>query len=78
MNLAYGLFMAEAEGYLKTHKQKVEDMVRDLKRMQLDGVDPVAIDDHYLAKYGLTMASLTPADYYYMDYILCAGGLVPQ
>lgn len=78
MNLAYGLFMAEAEGYLKTHKQKVEDMVRDLKRMQLDGVDPVAIDDYYLAKFGLTMASLTHADYCYMDCILNAGGLVPQ
>lgn len=70
MNLAYGLFMAEAEGYLKTHRQKVEDMVRDLRRLQLEGADPIAVDDYYLAKFGLTMASLTPADYCYMDRIL--------
>lgn len=78
MNLAYGLFMAEAEGYLKTHRQKVKDMVMDLKRMQLDGTDPIVIDDYYLAKYGLTMASLSTTDYHYMDCVLNAGGLVPQ
>lgn len=39
MNLAYGLFMAEAEGYLNTREGKIQSAINDFVRYARMGFD---------------------------------------
>ena len=68
MNLAYGLFMAEAEGYLDTHYSKVQALIKDLKKKQRSGYDSYAITSSYLKKFDLTFEDLTREDWEQIDY----------
>ena len=63
MELAYGLFMAEAEGYLDTHYNRVGALIRDLKMKQKLGAEEVTIDSSYLRQFGLTFTTLSNADW---------------
>ena len=68
MNLAYGLFMAEAEGYLDTHYSKVQALIKDLKKKQRSGYDSYVITSSYLKKFDLTFEDLTSEDWKQIDY----------
>ena len=68
MNLAYGLFMAEAEGYLDTHSSKVQALIKDLKKKQRAGYDSYSITASYLKKFDLTFEDLTSEDWEQIDY----------
>lgn len=39
MKLAYGLFMAEAEGYLDTRENRIQRSINELVRLYNKGVD---------------------------------------
>lgn len=62
MNLAQGLFMAEAEGYLDTHESKVQRMLRDIQRLYNENCEKLTVGDDYLSKFGLTFEELTGHD----------------
>lgn len=62
MNLSYGLFMAEAEGYLDTHESKVQKMLRDIQRLHNQGLEKLTINDEYLQRFGLKFEELTNHD----------------
>ena len=68
MNLAYGLFIAEAEGYLDTHYSKVQALIKDLKKKQRSGYDSYPITSSYLKKFDLTFEDLTSEDWEQIDY----------
>ena len=69
MNLAYGLFMAEAEGYLDTHYSKVQALIKDLKqKAERNGYGRYILNDSYLNRFGLTFDDLTPEDWRRIEY----------
>lgn len=39
MNLDYGLFMAETEGYLDTRESKIQCVIKELVELNRSGVD---------------------------------------
>ena len=61
MNLAYGLYMAEAEGYFKSHDEKVDDLIADIRKRASRGETSIHIDNKYLRKFKLD--DLTEHDY---------------
>lgn len=62
MNLAYGLYMAEAEGYLDTHESKVQRVLKDIQHYYNEGYEKLTIGDEYLSQFGLTFRELTNND----------------
>ena len=62
MNLAYGLYMAEAEGHLDTHESKVQRMLRDIQRRYNEGQGKLTVEDGYLSDFDLTFEELTGHD----------------
>lgn len=62
MDLAYGLFMAEAEGHLNTHEAKVQKMLRDIQMRCRRGDGKLKVHDEYLEDFGLTFESLSNHD----------------
>ena len=69
MCLEYGLFMAEAEGYLNTKESCKQRMLRDIRYKYNMGHDKLTIDESYLADFDLTFDDLTKSDYTYNIYI---------
>ena len=62
MNLAQGLFMAEAEGYLDTHESKVQRMLKDIQRLYNEGCEKLTVGDNYLEQFGLRFEELNGHD----------------
>ena len=62
MDLAYGLFMAEAEGYLDTHESKVQRVLKDIQRLYNEGCGEFIVESNYLENFGLTFEELTGHD----------------
>ena len=62
MNLAQGLFMAEAEGYLDTHESKVQRMLKDIQRLYNEGCGKLTVGNDYLSQFGLTFEELSGHD----------------
>lgn len=62
MNLAYGLFMAEAEGHLDTHESKVQRVLRDIQWLYEQGCGKLTVGDDYLSRFGLRFEELTGHD----------------
>ena len=62
MNLAQGLFMAEAEGYLNTHESKVQRMLKDIQRLYNEGCGQLTVGDNYLGQFGLSFEELNGYD----------------
>ena len=56
--LEYGLFMAEAEGYLDTHDSKINRLLKDIEK-KFKRHEPIAIDEEICQEYGLTFADIT-------------------
>lgn len=75
MNLAQGLFMAEAEGYLDTHESKVQKMLRDIKNRYDVGQGELTVHDGYLGDFGLTFESLSSYDLQRMAKVAETGRL---
>lgn len=75
MNLGYGLFMAEAEGYLNTTESKIQKMLRDIRYKYNMGHDKLTINESYLAEFGLTFDDLTDSDYTRIDKVARTGRL---
>lgn len=75
MNLGYGLFMAEAEGYLNTTESKIQKMLRDIRYKYNMGHDKLTINELYLAEFGLTFDDLTDSDYTRIDKVARTGRL---
>ena len=75
MNLSYGLFMAEAEGYLDTHESKVQKMLRDIQWLHDQGLEKFTINDAYLHRFGLKLEELTNHDMQRMAYTAETGRL---
>lgn len=61
--LSYGLYMAEAEGYLDTHESKVQKVLRDVRYRYNMGQEELTIDSDYLEPFGLTLDDLTGYDF---------------
>lgn len=66
MNLAYGLYMAEAEGYFKSHQEKMEDLVEDIKKREAAGQTSLVLNDRYLRQFKLSLDDLTEEDYKFL------------
>lgn len=62
MNLAQGLFMAEAEGYLNTHESKVQRVLKDIQKLYNEGCGQLTIGDNYLEQFGLRFEELDGHD----------------
>ena len=62
INLEYGLFMAEAEGYLDTHEGKVNRMLRDIRNQRRQGVTHMNLNQEYVSQFGLEIEDLTIYD----------------
>lgn len=62
MNLAYGLYMAEAEGHLDTHESKVQRMLKDIQRLYNEGCGQLTVGDNYLEQFGLKFEELNGHD----------------
>jgi hypothetical protein len=60
MNLAYGLFMAEAEGYLDTREGKIQKCINEFVKFHKRGFDisSIAIQNSIIDKCNLTNLSL--------------------
>lgn len=63
MDLGYGLYMAEAEGYLDTHESKVQKVLRDVRYRYNMGQEELTIDSDYLEPFGLVLGDLTGYDF---------------
>ena len=76
MNLEYGLYMAETEGYLGTHYSKMQRLLKDVQRVYWEGkVDVLTIDNDYLGEFGLTLDGLTAADFKRIEHTAKTGCL---
>jgi hypothetical protein len=58
-NLAFNLYMAEAEGYLDTHEGKIKRLLRDLKAVYGKEDYEDIMTDHFLARYNLSVDGLS-------------------
>ena len=72
-NLAYGLFMAEAEGYLDTHESKMVRLLKDLKGKHDCGITYVELDQDYVSQFGLDIESFTQKDVNRCERALLSG-----
>lgn len=59
MRLEYGLYMAEAEGFLNTKKSKINAFIKDLKNIKNQGLNPNDYILKLLEKNNLTLEELT-------------------
>ena len=59
MDLAYGLFMAEAEGYLGPHSDIIPDIIRDANMLIRSGESIAAAIVEASALNGVEYSSLT-------------------
>lgn len=57
ISLEYGLFMAEAEGYLDTRDSKINRLLKDIE-IQFQNHEPIAIDEEFCQEYGLTFSDI--------------------
>ena len=62
-NLAYGLFMAEEEGYLDTHYSKISALIKDITKRGMQGETELTLNNTYLCQFGLSFDELTEKDY---------------
>lgn len=62
INLEYGLFMAESEGYLDTHESKVQNMLKDLCGKHDQGITYMNLNQDYVEQFGLDIEDLTQSD----------------
>ena len=58
IDLEYGLFMAEAEGYLDTHDSKINRLLKDIEG-KFQRHEPIAINEEFCQEYGLTFNDIT-------------------
>ena len=75
MDLGYGLFMAEAEGYLNTHESKVQKVLRDIRYRYNMGQEELTIDSDYLEPFGLVLGDLTGYDFERIQHVAETGRL---
>lgn len=75
MDLGYGLFMAEAEGYLNTHTSKMNRLLKDVRDKYYAGVSSLTIDSEYLSQFDLDMEDLTDNDYIRIGQVARTGRL---
>ena len=73
MDLGYGLYMAEAEGYLNTHESKVQKVLRDIRYRYNMGQEELTIDSDYLEPFGLTLSDLTSWDFQRIKEVASTG-----
>ena len=59
MKIAYGLYMAEAEGFLDTRKGKINALIKDLKCIKNQGLNPNDYLLGFLEINNLTLEELT-------------------
>ena len=59
MELAYGLYMAEAEGFLNTKTGKINALIKDLKGIKNQGLNPNDYLLELLEINNLTLEELT-------------------
>ena len=71
--LAYGLFMAEAEGYLDTRESKMVRLLKDLKDKHNCGITYVELDQDYVSQFGLDIESFTQKDVNRCERALLSG-----
>ena len=57
IDLKYGLFMAEAEGYLDTRDSKINRLLNDIE-IKFQNYEPIAIDEEFCQEYGLTFSDI--------------------
>lgn len=62
MNLAYGLYMAEAEGHLSNKPRNLKKLINDLRLRAYLGFKSVTLDNEYLSDFDLTLDDLTETD----------------
>lgn len=60
--LAYGLYMAESEGFIPTHEGKVNAMLKDIKEKRKCGITQMDLDQSYVSQFGLNIEDLTLYD----------------
>ena len=73
--LSYGLYMAEAEGYLDTHESKVQKVLRDVRYRYNMGQEELTIDSDYLEPFGLALGDLTGYDFERIQHVAETGRL---
>ena len=61
MNLSYGLYMAEAGGYLNTRESKLQKLIKTVKAYP-DGVMPNLVFYAVCEECGITPGSITEAE----------------
>ena len=59
MKLAYGLYMAETEGFLNTKTGKINALIKDLKSIKNQGLNPNDYLQGFLAINDLALEELT-------------------
>ena len=74
IDLDYGLFMAEAEGYLDTPDGKINRMLKDVE-MKFRNYEPIAITEEFCQEYGLTFADITMAVLHDIDKLAYKYGM---
>lgn len=75
MDLGYGLYMAEAEGYLDTHESKVQKVLRDIRYRYNMGQEELTIDSDYLEPFDLALGDLTGYDFERIQHVAETGRL---
>lgn len=65
MNLAYGLFMAEAEGFLK-ESTAIDKVIEDLIGIKQLGLNPGNYLEETLSSHGLRSYDLSLEEIYYI------------
>lgn len=71
--LAYGLFMAEEEGYLDTRESKMVRLLKDLKSKHDCGITYVNLNQDYVSQFGLDIGSFTQKDVSRCERALLSG-----
>lgn len=72
-NLAYGLYMAECEGYLNTKESKVNAMLKDIVNKHNRGITYMELDQDYVSQFGLDIEDLTQNDINRCERALLSG-----
>lgn len=68
MELAYGLYMAEAEGLLlNKRKENIELVISDLRNLKMNGLNPNKYINAILLMHDLTLEELTDAEARYIE-----------
>lgn len=75
--LAYGLYMAEAEGFLHSSKEKkMQNLLRDIRYKYNMRCTELTVNEEYLAGFGLSFDDLVDEDYIRMQKVAETGRLM--